>query len=203
MIVIFYIIFCGALAIVSTVGDIVILHSYFKTFPLLRAVWDNATHGLVAVICWMLTCGKFSCVTAWKESLLCGVIACAVDVDHFIAAGSVKIKDVTNLKNRPFLHCTSVVLFVVVLLTAMAKLRGQAQLYRLGVIAFAAVFSHHLRDALRRGLWMWPYGSTPPVRLEVYYFGLVSLAIVCAFATRTSVSLAPSKHFDRDAALVV
>uniref|UniRef100_A0A2R5L8R3 Transmembrane protein 267 n=1 Tax=Ornithodoros turicata TaxID=34597 RepID=A0A2R5L8R3_9ACAR len=195
MLIICYVVLCAALAIVSTVGDIVISHSYFVGLPAVRAVWDNSTHGLVGVICWMLTCGNFPCLAVWKESLLCGLIACSVDVDHFIAAGSFKLKDVTNLKNRPFLHCTSVVVLIILLSIALAKLLGRPQLFRIGMTAFVAVTTHHVRDALRRGLWLWPFGSTPPLRLEAYYFGLAAIVISSAFVTRDS-AVPHITHFD-------
>ncbi len=32
-----------------------------------------------------------------------------------------------------------------------------------------AIATHHLRDAQRRGLWLWPLGSTPPINFKILY----------------------------------
>eukprot|EP01031_Cornospumella_fuschlensis_P038364 gene38364-46623_t len=39
-----------------------------------------------------------------KEILLAGFASCALDVDHFIAAGSASLSDATSLPHRPFGH---------------------------------------------------------------------------------------------------
>lgn len=41
-----------------------------------------------------------------------------------------------------------------------------------------AVFSHHLRDAHRRGLWFWPIGSTPPLPYWVYISCVLILPVI-------------------------
>ncbi|KAH9381350.1 hypothetical protein HPB48_000405 [Haemaphysalis longicornis] len=105
--VLFYVV-SGALTVaVSTAGDLILVHC---TLPWLRAVADNVTHGLVGLLCWMMVSGKPLQTSNLLDSLLGGLFACAVDVDHFLAAGSFRIEDATNLKTRPFLHCSSVVL---------------------------------------------------------------------------------------------
>ena len=38
-----------------------------------------------------------------------------------------------------------------------------------------AVISHHLRDGNRRGLWFWPFGSTPPLPYWLYISCTVAL----------------------------
>lgn len=41
-------------------------------------------------------------------------------------------------------------------------------LKRGGLILLAAFATHHVRDATRRGLWFYPYGSTAPIPYVVY-----------------------------------
>ena len=73
---------------------------------MLRAITDNLVHGSLAVIIWLL--GYMSHVECCQgdersrhlgnglarhtvvilQSVVCGVVSCAVDADHFLAAGS-------------------------------------------------------------------------------------------------------------------
>lgn len=48
-------------------------------------------------------------------------------------------------------------------------------------IAMVAVLSHHIRDATRRGLWLWPLGSTPPIPYFGYIFLLALLPLITAY----------------------
>lgn len=85
--------------VVSTLGDKVVAHEYLGNFLWLRAAADNVTHGLVGLICWMAACGPRCFPASLREGILCGFIACALDVDHFVAAGSVKIEVVPTSSN--------------------------------------------------------------------------------------------------------
>lgn len=172
--------------VVSTLGDQVVAHEYLGNFLWLRAAADNVTHGLVGLICWVAACGPRCFPASLREGILCGFIACALDVDHFVAAASVKIEDATRLRARPFLHCTSIVILAILIIMLAARLTGQLQLYHLTLMASVAVTSHHLRDSLRRGLWLWPYGSTPPVKIGFYYAGLGCIILVASLGIRTS-----------------
>lgn len=125
--VLFYVV-SGALTVaVSTAGDLILVHC---TLPWLRAVADNVTHGLVGLLCWMMVSGKPLQTSNLLDSLLGGLFACAVDVDHFLAAGSFRIEDATNLKTRPFLHCSSVVLAALSASALAGRLCGHAQIYK-------------------------------------------------------------------------
>ena len=78
---------------------------------LLRAITDNLVHGSLAVIIWLL--GYMSHVECCHndaksrdnvgnglakhtvvilQSIACGIVCCAVDLDHFIAAGSLNLQ---------------------------------------------------------------------------------------------------------------
>ena len=44
-------------------------------------------------------------------------------------------------------------------------------------LVFVAIFSHHLRDANRRGLWFSPVGSTPPIPYLIYILSIILLCV--------------------------
>lgn len=48
-----------------------------------------------------------------------------------------------------------------------------------------AYTSHHLRDGNRRGLWFYPFGSSPPIDKSLYLFLLAVLPhlFACAYQT--------------------
>jgi hypothetical protein len=60
-------------------------------------------------------------------------------------------QDAVSLSQRPFLHCSSLPLVLLLLLLAGRVVTGN--LLRFGLLLFSSLFSHHLRDATRRGLW--------------------------------------------------
>lgn len=43
---------------------------------------------------------------------------------------------------------------------------------------FIASFSHHLRDADRRGIWLGPFTSTPPIPYKFYTLFIALLPLV-------------------------
>ena len=46
---------------------------------------------------------------------------------------------------------------------------------RLLLLFETSIISHHVRDAHRRGLWLWPLGSTPPIQSTWVYIFLITL----------------------------
>ena len=65
------------------------------------ALVDNAAHGIIAFFSWCIVC-EIHVRRDLIDGVLCGVIACAVDIDHFIAAKSFKlqVRHNTQLKKR-------------------------------------------------------------------------------------------------------
>ncbi|CAO1409211.1 unnamed protein product [Diamesa tonsa] len=132
----------------------------------LRAIFDNLTHGLI---------GLFSAATLFindKEKLylagVCMVLSSIIDADHFIAAKSLKLTDATSLNGRPFLHNSTIpatLLVVLIYLTISSK--NSTYLPWISIL-FIAFTTHHLRDANRRGLWFAPFGETPPLSNLLY-----------------------------------
>ncbi len=82
----------GLLVGICATGD------HLLTLPLvnqslwIRACIDSTTHGLVAVVSWAIISGSTSSGHAIMQSLLCGAIASAIDLDHFWLAGSFTLK---------------------------------------------------------------------------------------------------------------
>ncbi|KAH7947070.1 hypothetical protein HPB52_007501 [Rhipicephalus sanguineus] len=85
----FYLLGAAMTAAVSTAGDYV---TGLCRLPWIRALADNATHGLIAFLCWLMVSGQPLRKASLLDSLLSGLFGCAVDVDHFVAARSLKIE---------------------------------------------------------------------------------------------------------------
>lgn len=64
--------------------------------PWAIAFVDNATHALIGCLSWLsVSLGKSATVrnnsVSFKETILCGLLASLIDVDHFLTAASWKI----------------------------------------------------------------------------------------------------------------
>ncbi|XP_032829761.2 transmembrane protein 267 [Petromyzon marinus] len=176
---------------------------------LMKAALDSAVHGAVAMWSWALVCGGGGFAvslrgggggdgggdggggggggTAVAQVLLAGFLACCLDLDHFVMARSLRISDLHRLRGRPPLHNTTLVLALalsleVVLVRPLGLLGGPWE--RLPALAALAWLSHHVRDGARRGLWLWPLGSTPPLPRWAY------LALTAALPHATALALA-------------
>lgn len=60
-----------------------------------KALCDNGTHAIVAAFSWMIVCvwSRYKNVNQlFIESLTCGIIGSAIDLDHFLAARSTNLK---------------------------------------------------------------------------------------------------------------
>ena len=67
--------------------------SFINKSAVLRSVVDNSGHGTIAFVSWCAVTGVE--VNKRKdiiEMVLCAIIACAIDLDHFIAARSYSLK---------------------------------------------------------------------------------------------------------------
>ncbi|XP_062541257.1 transmembrane protein 267 [Armigeres subalbatus] len=163
----------GMLLIVCLVGD-KLLQTVQKP-PLLKAAVDNVTHALIGLIATEIVVHQFRDQLGRSELwLLIGFgfgLASWIDVDHFIEARSFHIHDATNLTHRPFLHNSMIFLVLLVADIVMVNMQDNFRLSIWTAIAFVAFFTHHLRDAIRRGLWFRaPYlnNSTAPVLYWLY-----------------------------------
>ena len=55
-------------------------------------ILDSASHGCIAFYAWLLSTEFVSTSRNIADAFICATMACCVDVDHFIAAGSWKLE---------------------------------------------------------------------------------------------------------------
>ncbi|RWS28293.1 transmembrane protein C5orf28-like protein [Leptotrombidium deliense] len=168
-----YISLFGVLVFLNLFGDYLLTLSPVNDKILaFRAVGDNATHGAIAAISWFMVSVLKHAPLFDKTSLtncsLCLIFACIIDVDHFIAARSFNLKDAVRLNARPPLHCTSVILALILLMFIVAVFFVNLKVITISCLLFVAVITHHLRDALRRGLWIYPFTDELPITYSLY-----------------------------------
>lgn len=57
----------------------------------------------------------------------------------------------------------------------------------LGVIVLlCAFFTHHTRDATRRGFWLWPFGHTPALPYLLYLLTVIAIPFILAYLLNSS-----------------
>lgn len=176
------------LVAVSLLGDYLVSRIHQK--HAVKAICDNSAHFSIGGISWLIVCINTSFsqnnTQCLLEILLCAFIAAVIDVDHFISAKSLSLKvqimlfvliiflmqflfqEATNLKERPFLHSSTVPVVISACFYLCGSFLRSVLLKRLSLIVFLAFASHHLRDASRRGLWFPPFGSTVPIPYKLY-----------------------------------
>ncbi|KAG6974831.1 hypothetical protein JG688_00002871 [Phytophthora aleatoria] len=161
---------------------------YLLNYKLLRHFVDSAAHGSVAFCCWVLfllqieKCSESgdSILKILKKCFFNGITASLLDVDHFIAAGALNLAGATHLNGRPFGHAVTFIIAVAMLVSRWSrKCQARTRRYRVCFVV-VAWFSHQLRDGMRRGLWFWPLGSTPPINYFLYLFMEEALPFVMA-----------------------
>lgn len=129
-----------------------------------RALLDNAIHFATALIAWLIIAHPILS-NASHELLLTGLLASLIDLDHFVEAKSFRLLAACSLPRRPFLHDSYTMLVLNVFLFALLNLVTHDAHYstRLSLMVFVAWFTHHIRDAYRRGIWFGSLFSTPPI----------------------------------------
>ena len=73
-----------------------------------------------------------------------------VDLDHFIAAKSLSLYNATHLISRPWGHCLLFVVIVYIMISYIIPKDSQIH-----IIYLLATITHLIRDASRRGLWLY------------------------------------------------
>ncbi|KAG2782242.1 hypothetical protein Pcac1_g7620 [Phytophthora cactorum] len=182
-------IFMVLMLLICVTSDYFLLqHVYLLDYKLLRHFVDSAAHGSVAFCCWVLfllqieKCSESgdSILKILKKCFFNGITASLLDVDHFIAAGALNLAGATHLNGRPFGHAVTFIIAVATLVSRWSrKCQARTRRYRVCFVV-VAWFSHQLRDGMRRGLWFWPLGSTPPINYFLYLFMEEALPFVMA-----------------------
>ncbi len=126
-----------------------------------------------------------------KDLIACFLLAALIDVDHIFAAGSLNIAAMASLERRPVMHNTP----LVVLISAAAFVsfhffscqfsfcrKEHLHLHLLWLHFLVASLTHHIRDGLRHGLYLWPLSpsSTAPVSLPFYFWFLLLFPLLVA-----------------------
>ena len=64
----------------------------FKKPTVVRAIWDEIGHGLIALCSWLAVTNYELTTRNVAEALACGAIGMLIDVDHFVHAGSFSLQ---------------------------------------------------------------------------------------------------------------
>jgi hypothetical protein len=78
-------------------------------------------------------------------------------------------QDATSLINRPIFHCTTIPLVLFLILMYTVRKNENLTLNLLVAMWICAFLTHHLRDATRRGLWIWPAAQNSVLSKPVPY----------------------------------
>nr|XP_004665013.2 transmembrane protein 267 [Jaculus jaculus]XP_044994885.1 transmembrane protein 267 [Jaculus jaculus] len=167
----------------------------------LRALSDNAIHGVIGMWSWAVVIG-IKKKTNFGEVILAGFLASVIDVDHFFLARSLSLEAALTLPRRPFLHCSTVIPITVLALTLAVHLLKLRDLWCvLPWMLFVSWTSHHVRDGIRHGLWICPFGKTSPLPFWLYVITTLTLPHMCSFlmyltGTRQMLSSKHRMHLD-------
>ena len=132
---------------------------------LLRAGMDNISHMFVGVISWSII--SYSKLNT-NEILAVAFLSSIIDIDHFISAKSLKLSNAISLANRPFLHNSLTLFLANILFFVLLSVFNSSKKLNWSLILFIAWFSHHIRDANRRGMWFGSIYTTKPIKDEWY-----------------------------------
>lgn len=141
--------------------------------PWVRALNDSLRHAIVGVSTWaaVQALSKWASPHPVRDLFLAAVMSSAVDLDHFIAAGSLSLAKATHLQKRPFGHSV-LVLGLPWLLHSVAP--------RPSIILGVAIAAHLSRDGLHKGLWLASDLTTPRLPRMVYLLILVAISFIAA-----------------------
>ena len=192
---------CSTESLISSIGlgIFCLVADRLLRFPIiqhndwLRAISDNIVHGVIGMWSWAVVTGIRK-KSDFGEVLLAGFLASVIDVDHFFQARSLSLQAALTLPRRPFLHCSTVIPIAVLsvkLAVHLFKLRDSWRF--LPWMILVSWTSHHIRDGIRHGLWICPFGKTPPLPSSFYVISTLSLPHLCSFlmyltGTRQTVS---------------
>ena len=113
------------------------------------AVYDNLVHAAIgaALVLPAVLWGRWS----WRFLVLAALSASLLDLDHFVAAGSLSLTDALSIGERPPTHS---LLFIAAAGLAVGVL-ARSRIW--GLVVLGALLSHLLRDSDGHGTRMfWP-----------------------------------------------
>ncbi|XP_006873175.1 PREDICTED: transmembrane protein C5orf28-like [Chrysochloris asiatica] len=150
------------LEIFCLVADRLLQFSTVQQNDWLRALSDNAVHFVIGMWSWATVTGVKK--TNVGEIILAGFLASVIDIDHFFLAGSLSLKAALTLPRRLFLHRSALIPIVVLTLKfTMYLIKLKDSWCFLPWMLFISWTSHHIRDGVRHGLWICPFGKPSPL----------------------------------------
>ncbi|KRZ73354.1 Transmembrane protein C5orf28 -like protein [Trichinella papuae] len=173
----------ASLLALSVMVNMLADHVLFGKYSLaLRVVSDEFAHCFSSAVLWLVVDWIVS-LSTWNRrmalSVLCGICASALDLDHIFQADSLTLQAILHLRTRPLLHITTFTASLNVLLYLLLKSSSRNYLV---VFVFLIWFPHQSRDANRRGYTMYPFGTTPPLAKWFYLFILAVLSPILGVA---------------------
>ncbi|XP_026747971.1 transmembrane protein 267 [Trichoplusia ni] len=170
------------------VGDYVVFRSKYSSSHTFRSLADcsvHATLGFLSSAIFFSHEHSLNIEICVLNVLICTFVSLFIDIDHAFVARSIYLKDMTNLKQRGIFHCTTFWLLITILLLLYSYFQKKINIYLLSFMLILAYSSHHLRDGNRRGLWLYPFGSSPPIDKHLYIFLLTVLPHAFAYLYHT------------------
>lgn len=88
-------------------------------------------------------------------------------------------------------------------LLALAHYLRSSNIELFGWILLAAFLSHHVRDAARRGFWLWPFGSTVPLGTGLYLITTMLFPFCLAYGIiSTNSGLLRLQHYSESVLII-
>lgn len=168
----------------AALGDYLVFRSKYSNSHVFRAFCDTSVHGVIGFLSALLFFSQnynISSQACIYNILFCTALSSLIDVDHFIVARSLYLKDLLNLRQRGIFHCTTFWLVISTILIFYSHFCRKLNIYILTYMIIIAFSSHHIRDGYRRGLWLYPFGHTPPINKFVYTFSICILPSIFVY----------------------
>ncbi|XP_063631274.1 transmembrane protein 267 [Cydia splendana] len=153
------------------IGDYIVFKSKFSSSQVFRAFSDSAVHATIGFLSSLVFFSHETSVTGHAKLInviFCTFVSSFIDIDHVMVARSLHWKDLTTLKQRGVFHCTTFWLLITIPLLIYSHIYKKLNIYILSWMLTLAYTSHHIRDANRRGLWLYPFGHTSPLTKYMY-----------------------------------
>ncbi|CAH2064651.1 unnamed protein product, partial [Iphiclides podalirius] len=136
----------------ALIGDYIVFKSKYSDSQAFRAFSDSSVHAsigfLSALIFFSYDIGLTDQARAYNIAF-CTLLSSIIDVDHFIAAKSFRLKDLTHLKQRGIFHCTTFWFILTAMLLVYASIAKKLNVYILAFMIIIAFTSHHMYHVIR------------------------------------------------------
>jgi len=126
-----------------------------RACPEFLALTDSFVHATIGFLSWAIV-DPASIFQLKPQLFVVGLGSAFIDIDHFLAARSLRVAEVLKAPYRGVFHCSG--LFILFTLCLVPVNLNYA------LILILVSLPHHLRDSTRRGLYLYfPYVHTKPL----------------------------------------